>query len=66
MAGWTAEEIVRALLAAGFAKARQGATWHAVYGHGDGRRVIVSMHGGDLRPGTVSAIRRQSKLPFRK
>ena len=66
MAGWTAEEIVRVLLAAGFAKVRQGATSHAIYRHPDGRQVVVSRHAGDLRPGTVSAIRRQSKLPFRK
>ena len=66
MPSWTAEEVVRVLLAEGFFKQRQGATSHAVYLHADGRKVIVSMHAGDLRAGTLSAIRRESKLPFRR
>ena len=66
MAGWTAEEIAAVLLAYGFAKVRQGATSHAVYRHPDGRQVTLAMHRRDIAPGTLSAIRRQAKLPFRK
>ena len=66
MSGWTAEEIVHALLAAGFAKVRQGATSHVKFRHPDGRTTVISMHAGSVREGTLSAIRRQSKLPFRR
>lgn len=66
MPGWTADEIVEALRAAGFTKVRQGATSHAIYGHSDGRRVAVPMHKGDIPPGTLSAMRRQARLPLRK
>lgn len=66
MAGWTAEEIVRVLLAAGFTRSPQGATSHVKLHHLDGRTTVVAMHRKDIRPGTLSAIRRQTGLPFRK
>lgn len=66
MSSWTAQEIVDLLRAAGFSKVRQGATAHAIYRHPDGRKVVVSMHRGDLKDGALSAVRRQSGLPFRK
>lgn len=66
MSSWTAQEIVDVLRAAGFSKVRQGATAHAIYRHPDGRKVVVSVHAGDMKPGTLSAVPRQSRLPFRK
>lgn len=63
--GWTAEQVVRELKAAGFVLLRQGATSHAVHAHPDGRRVTGSIHRGDIRAGTLASIRRQSGLPFR-
>lgn len=66
MVSWTAREIVDVLIAQGFIRVRQGATAHAIYRHPDGRKVVVSMHAGDMKPGTLSAVRRQSRLPFRK
>ena len=66
MVSWTAREIADVLMTAGFVKLRQGATSHVIFRHPDGRKVVVSMHRGDIKDGTLSAIRRQSSLPFRK
>ena len=66
MAGWTAEEIVRVLLAAGFVRLPRGATSHVKFRHPDGRTTVVAMHRKDLKAGTLAAIRRESRLPFRR
>jgi len=50
----TAKAMTRVLLRAGFKELRQHGS-HRIFSLGK-RRVIVLMHGGDLKPGTLKAI----------
>jgi predicted RNA binding protein YcfA (HicA-like mRNA interferase family) len=57
----TAKQIVAILQRHEFVLARQKGS-HATYRHPDGRTTVVPMHSGDLRPGTLKSILRQSGL----
>ena len=61
----TAKEAIRMLEDAGFVFDRQSGA-HKIYRHPDGRRCTVADHRGDMKPGTLANMRRESKLPFRK
>ena len=50
----TAKVMVRVLLRLGFEDIRKKGS-HRIFGKGN-RRVIVPMHSGDLKPGTLKAI----------
>ena len=54
--------LIQALAKVGFALDRQSGS-HAVLRHGDGRMVVVPVHGGrDLQTGTLRAILRQAGM----
>lgn len=52
--------MVRVLLRTGYVQLRQKGS-HAIFGKG-AQRVIVPMHGGDLKPGTLKAILEATEL----
>lgn len=58
-----ARELIKKLEAAGFVN--QGGTNHDKLVHPDGRKTVVHRHKGDIPPGTLKAIARQTgiKLP---
>ena len=60
----TAREAIKLLEAAGFLLDRQSGS-HKVYKHPDGRRCTVPDHRGDLKPGTLANMRRESGLALR-
>ena len=58
---WSAREILRRLLKAGFVEVRQSGS-HKVLRHPDGRTTYVAMHPGDMPSGTFHAILKQAGL----
>lgn len=58
---WSAREILRRLLRAGFIEVRQSGS-HKVLRHPDGRMTYVPMHPGDMPNGTFQSILKQSGL----
>ena len=50
-----AREVQSVALRLGFNLVRQSGS-HRVYRHGDGRRVVIPFHPGDIRPKTLEAI----------
>lgn len=58
---WSAREILRRLLRAGFIEVRQSGS-HKVLRYLDGRMTYVPMHPGDMPNGTFQSILKQSGL----
>lgn len=58
---YSAREILRRLLKAGFVEVRQSGS-HKVLRHRDGRQTYVAMHPGDIPPGTFRKILKQANL----
>lgn len=58
---YTAKEILRKLLKAGFVEKRQSGS-HKVLRHPDGRQTYVSIHTGDVPTGTLRSILKQANL----
>lgn len=58
---FSAREILRRLLKAGFIEVRQSGS-HKVLRHPDGRMTYVAMHPGDVPTGTFRAILKQAGL----
>jgi len=58
---WSAREILRRLLRAGFVEVRQNGS-HKVLRHPDGRLTYVAMHPGDMPAGTFRSILKQARL----
>ena len=58
---YTAKEILRKLLKAGFVEKRQSGS-HKVLRHPDGRQTYVSIHTGDVPIGTLRSILKQADL----
>jgi len=52
---FSAREVLRRLLKAGFVEVRQSGS-HKVLRHGDGRMTYVAMHPGDIPSGTFRKI----------
>jgi predicted RNA binding protein YcfA (HicA-like mRNA interferase family) len=66
---YKSREVVSKLQKAGFYIERQKGTPHCVLRHADGRQTMVSMHSGDVPPGTFRTILKQADLTleeFRK
>ena len=55
---YSAREILRRLLKAGFVEVRQSGS-HKVMRHADGRMTYVAMHPGDVPTGTLKSILKQ-------
>ena len=58
---FSAREILRRLLKAGFIEVRQSGS-HKVLRHPDGRMTYVAMHPGDVPTGTFRSILKQAQL----
>jgi predicted RNA binding protein YcfA (HicA-like mRNA interferase family) len=58
---FSAREILRRLLKAGFVEVRQSGS-HKVLRHPDGRLTYVAMHPGDVPTGTFRAMLKQARL----
>jgi predicted RNA binding protein YcfA (HicA-like mRNA interferase family) len=58
---WSAREILRRLLKAGFVEVRQSGS-HKVLRHPDGRMTYISIHPGDMPSGTFQNILKQAGL----
>jgi predicted RNA binding protein YcfA (HicA-like mRNA interferase family) len=58
---FSAREILRRLLKAGFVEVRQSGS-HKVLRHSDSRLTYVAMHPGDVPTGTFRAILKQARL----
>jgi predicted RNA binding protein YcfA (HicA-like mRNA interferase family) len=58
---YTAKEILRKLLKAGFVEKRQSGS-HKVLRHPDGRQTYVSIHTGDVPIGTLRSILKKANL----
>ena len=58
----TSRQVIRILARAGWRVERHEGS-HAILEHDDGGTVVVPVHPGDLRPGTLRGILRQAELP---
>lgn len=58
---YSAREVLRRLLKAGFAEVRQSGS-HKVLRHPDGRQTYVAMHPGDIPTGTYRKILKQAGI----
>lgn len=58
---WSAREILRRLLKAGFVEVRQSGS-HKVLRHPDGRMTYIAMHPGDMPTGTFQGILKQAGI----
>ncbi len=58
---YSAREVLRRLLKAGFVEVRQSGS-HKVLRHKDGRQTYVAMHPGDIPSGTFRKILKQAGL----
>lgn len=58
---FSAREVLRRLLKAGFIEVRQSGS-HKVLRHKDGRQTYVAMHPGDIPSGTFRKILKQAGL----
>ncbi|MDI6748706.1 MAG: type II toxin-antitoxin system HicA family toxin [Pseudomonadota bacterium] len=58
---WSAREILRRLLRAGFVEVRQTGS-HKILRHPDGRMTYIAMHPGDVPTGTFRSILKQAGL----
>ncbi|MDD5249992.1 MAG: type II toxin-antitoxin system HicA family toxin [Rhodocyclaceae bacterium] len=56
---FSAREVLRRLLKAGFAEVRQSGS-HKILRHPDGRMTYVAMHPGDIPTGTFRTILKQA------
>lgn len=57
----TAAKLLRVLVKIGFVLRRQTGS-HAVFKHFDGRMVVVPIHAGDIKIGTLKAILDDAKI----
>lgn len=59
----SAQKLIRVLKKLGFSEHAERGTSHLVFSHPDGRRTLVSRHGGkDIKKGTLGGILRDLKI----
>ena len=59
----SAQKLIRALKKLNFSEHVEHGTAHLVFSHPDGRRTLVSRHGGkDIKKGTLAGILRDLKI----